>query len=228
MARPRQGSSPSTAKRTSQTMLLILLLAALAVLALIVIGALTRSHNTPKTASLLDGVPVKGHVLGYPNAPVEVWDFSDFLCPHCREFVEGPEKKLIEEYVKPGKVRFVFKHFVLSERSLPAANAAECAREQGKFWEYHDLLYERQPTDSPFPTEKLKTYARELGLNTTQFDECLEKGKYFDYLMKESAEGYKLGVRGTPSIFVNKVFIPQGMRWEVLKAAIENALEASK
>ncbi len=227
MARPKGQSTRTTGGRNPQMLLLILGLAALAVLVLIVVGSLSRSHKAPKT-TYLKGIPVDGRTLGFADAPVEVWDYSDFLCPHCREFVEGPEKRLIEEYVKTGKVRFVFKQFVLSERSLPAANAAECAREQGKFWEYHDYLYARQATDSPFPTQKLKAYARQLGLDTSRFDKCVDEGKYFDALMKETMEGYKRGVRGTPTIFVNGTMVPRGMQWSYLKEAIDAALKESQ
>ncbi|NPA90375.1 MAG: thioredoxin domain-containing protein [Chloroflexi bacterium] len=216
---------PRRKKRDPKLLLVLFGLAALIVLVLIFIASRPK---TSSTTTYLGDIPVQGKTMGYPDAPVLVEDYSDFLCPHCREFAEGPEKKLIEEYVKPGKVRFVFRQFVLSERSLPAANATECAREQNKFWEYHDYLYAHQLTDAPFPTAKLKAYAKELGLNTQQFNRCVDEGKYFDLVMKETSEGYQRGVRGTPTIFVDGKMIEYGMVWENLKAAIEKALQGGK
>lgn len=232
MARPKSKKStrsqPSTAQRTtSQTLWLVLGLAGLAVLALIIAGMLSRSQETPKTAQLAAEVGASGKVLGSPDAPVEVWDFSDFHCPHCRTFAVGAAQRLIEEYVKPGKVRFVYKHFIVL-RSYQAANASECAAEQGKFWEYHDYLYTKQETDAPFTPEELKQYARDLGLDINTFEQCVDTGKYMEVVLKDMEEGRALGVRGTPTIFVNGEMVPNGARWANLKEAVERALQQAQ
>ena len=228
MARPKPKKRTirrqPTDRRNQQTLWIILGLAGLAVIILIAVGLLSRQSSQPSTAAIVGEVPAHGKVLGDPNAPVEVWDFSDFHCPHCRHFTEGTEKKLIETYVKTGKVRFVYKHFIVIN-SWEAANASECAAEQGKFWEYHDYLFQRQETDAPFTKDELKRYARDLGLDTAQFDKCVDSGKYMNVVQKEMDEGRRLGVRGTPSIFVNGKFIPRGALWPDLQSAIEQALQ---
>ncbi len=229
MARPkpkkRSAARQRKEGRSNQTTLWIIMgVAGVAVVLLIVIGLLSRQSSQPNTAAVIGDVPVEGKVLGDPNAPVVVWDFSDFHCPHCRNFAEGTEKQLIETYVKTGKVRFVYKHFIVID-SWDAANASECAREQGKFWEYHDYLFQRQETDAPFSKDELKRYARDLGLDTAKFDQCVDSGKYMNIVQKEMDEGRRLGVRGTPTIFVNGKMIPYGARWSDLQQAIEQALQ---
>ena len=227
MARPKKQkrtTSQSTKKKQQQSLWLILGLAGLVVVVLIGITMVSRSRNQPATANVVGEIAAEGKVLGDPNAPVEVIDFSDFHCPHCRTFAVETEPKLIEEYVKTGKVRFVYKHFIVVNSHL-AANASECAREQGKFWEYHDYLFQKQETDAPFTPEELKQYARDLGLDTAAFDKCVDSGKYLDVVNKETNEGRSMGVRGTPTIFVNGKLIPRGALWPDLKAAIDQALQ---
>ncbi len=226
MARQKaKRTSPSRQQQSAQALWFILGLAGIAVILLILIGTMSRNNEVKPADASLEGIPVSGKTLGYPDAPVTVWDFSDFHCPHCREFAFGPEQKLIQEYVKTGKVKFVFKHFIISSASYLPANAAECANEQGQFWAYHNYLYEKQPTDTPFTVEKLKRYARDLGLDTKAFDACMDSGKYMNEIMREMDEGRSLGVRGTPSIFVNGQYIERGMFWDVLKAAVDRALK---
>lgn len=228
MARPkkRKGSRKEAPESRNRTLWFIMGVSGLVVLALIVVGIISRSGQRPETAAAAAEVGASGKVLGDPQAPVEVWDFSDFHCPHCRTFAETTEKRLIEEYIKPGKARLVYKHFIVLQ-SYQAANAAECAAEQGKFWEYHDYLFQKQEMDAPFTPEELKRYARELGLDTEAFDRCLDSGKYMHVVLQETNEGRALGVRGTPTIFVNGQLVPRGALWPDLKAAIEAALQTA-
>ncbi len=228
MARPkpkkRTRARKAETRSNRQTLWIVMGIAAVAVLVLIVVGLLSRQSSRPNTAALIGDTQASGKTLGDPNAPVVVWDFSDFHCPHCRDFTEGTEKQLIETYVKTGKVRFVYKHFIVIN-SWEAANASECAAEQGKFWEYHDYLFQKQETDAPFSKDELKRYARDLGLDTAAFDTCVDSGKYMNVVQKEMDEGRRLGVRGTPSIFVNGQYIPRGALWPDLQQAIEQALK---
>ncbi len=232
MARPKS-KKRTTPQRGAQgsknqaSMWIIMGIAGVAVVLLIAIGILSQRSNRPATASVAGDVPVQGKVLGDPNAPVEVWDFSDFHCPHCRTFAEGTAKQLIETYVKTGKVRLVYKHFIVIQ-SWEAANASECAAEQGRFWEYHDYLFQRQEQDAPFTKDELKRYARDLGLDTARFDKCVDSGKYMNVVQKEMDEGRRLGVRGTPTIFVNGKLVPRGALWPDLQQAIEQALQEAK
>ncbi|MGH7771449.1 MAG: DsbA family protein, partial [Candidatus Binatia bacterium] len=127
----------------------------------------------------------KGHALGSANAPVTIVEFSDFQCSFCKKFWNDTLPRLKETYIKKGKVRFIYRHFaILGKLSEQAAQAAECAGEQGKFWEYHDRLFANQ---GAFTDGKLKRYAGELKLNAAAFSKCLDSGKYKEKVQGETA-----------------------------------------
>jgi len=138
---------------------------------------------------------------GPADAPVTIVEFSDFQCPYCARFVTQTLPQIRQQY--EGKVRFVFRDFPLStihENAEKAAEAAECANEQGKFWEYHDKLFSSQ---SALDVASLKSYASQLGLDTATFDECLDSNKYAEEIQKDVQDGTSYGVDGTPAFFVN-------------------------
>lgn len=164
-------------------------------------------------------------VLGAPDAPVTIVEFSDFQCSFCRKFWAETLPRLKETHIKNGQVRFVYRHFaILGEFSVAAAQATECAREQGKFWPYHDKLFESQG-GLAFTDAKLKRYARELGLDTTAFSRCLDSRKYQQKVENETNLGLQLGARGTPTFFLNGRILAGAQPFEVFRAAIEEALE---
>ncbi len=166
--------------------------------------------------------------MGAADAPVVVVEYADFQCPYCKQFALGPEKQLISEYVDTGKVRFVFQNLAfIGDESTWAAEAAECAAEQGHFWEYHDLLFEKQGAENSgvFAQANLKQYAASLGLDTGQFNQCLDSGKYLSVVEQQGADAQRLGIRSTPSLLVNGNLITNGSDYGVLKAAIEAALQ---
>ncbi len=124
-------------------------------------------------------------------------------------------------------MRFVFRHFpFLGDESRWAAEASECANEQGRFWEYYDKLFEEQRGENvgAYSKENLKRFAAELGLDTARFNACLDSGKYRQKIEQEMNEGLALGVRGTPSLVVNGRLIEGGADYRVLRAAVEAAL----
>jgi protein-disulfide isomerase len=130
--------------------------------------------------------------------------------------------------VDKGQVRFVFRHLAfIGQESIWAAEASECANEQGRFWDYYDKLFEEQSGENvgTFALDNLKRFAAELGLDTSQFNQCLDSGKYLSRVQQEGAEAQRLGVRSTPAIFVNGQLIPNGSDYQVLQAAIEAALK---
>ena len=159
------------------------------------------------------------HVRGNPNAPITIVEFSDFECPFCVRFHETM-KQIIENY--PNDVRWVYKHFPLDsihKQARPAAEASECAGEQGKYWEYADELNENQRS---FSQSYFVTAARDLGLNVSQFEICLESGKYKSKVNDDYNEGVSLGVRGTPGNFINGQSVPGAVPYEQIEAMIEN------
>ncbi|RJQ18192.1 DsbA family protein [Candidatus Woesearchaeota archaeon] len=162
-------------------------------------------------------------VLGDKNAPVEIIEFSDFQCPFCGRFYSQSMGQIKEKYVDTGKVKIVFRDFPLGfhQFAQKSSEAAECADEQGKFWEYHDKLFESQDA---LDTASLKQYASELGLDTAKFNSCLDTGKYASEVSKDLSDGTAAGVSGTPSFFINGQKIVGAQPYSVFEAAIEAAL----
>ena len=124
-------------------------------------------------------------------------------------------------------MRFAFRQFAfIGDESRWAAEATECASEQERFWDYYDKLFEEQAGENvgAFSIENLKRFASDLGLDRTQFDQCLDSGKYTEKVQQETAQGQQAGVRGTPTLFVNGQLIEGGAQYEILKAAIDAEL----
>ena len=143
-------------------------------------------------------------VKGDPKAPVTIVEFSDFQCPYCKKS-ESTLRELLTKY--NGRVKLAYLDFPLREihpQAQSAAEAARCAGEQGKFWEYHDALYaEQSKLDGP----GLLAYARGLHLDEKSFQACLDSGKFKSKIDADLAQGNKVGVAGTPGFFVNGVFL---------------------
>lgn len=153
--------------------------------------------NDPTAVAIDAG---KGFIRGEKNAPVSIVEFSDFQCPFCKAATTTMHQ-IMAQYA--GKVRWVFRDFPIASLH-PLANraheAARCAAEQGKFWEYHDVLFQKSPQLAP---DSLKQYARDLKLDGDSFDRCLEAGKYQAAIAADIEEGQRLGVSGTPAFFIN-------------------------
>lgn len=161
-------------------------------------------------------------VLGSADAPVTVVEFSDFQCPFCQR-VMPTLKQLREAY--GDRVRIVWKDFPLTSihpQAFKAAEAAHCAREQGKFWEYHDRLFANQQALDP---EFLKKYATETGLDAPKFNACLDAAKYAERVQAQMGVGTALGVSSTPSMFINGRMVSGAQPYETFTAIIDEELE---
>jgi len=161
------------------------------------------------------------HVRGDFNAPITLVEFSDFECPFCARHYPTMNK-ILNGY--KGKVRLVYKHFPLGfhPNAQKAAEASECASEQGKFWEYHDKIFENQ--SSGLSAEKFKQWAKDLGLNSNKFNDCLDSGKYAQKVQADYQEGLQKGVNGTPATFVNGQLVSGALPYESFKQIIDNLL----
>ena len=153
----------------------------------------------------LDDDPIRGD----PEAPITILEFSDFQCPFCARFHIQTLPQLMEEYIDDGKVNLVYRDFPIQSihpNALPAHVAAECANEQGRYWEYHDILFEQQNDwnrlDSNSLISKLSEYATDLGLEQQQFDSCLGSGKYIQEIQNDLKDGRDYNVTGTPGFFI--------------------------
>jgi protein-disulfide isomerase len=169
----------------------------------------------------LVGDPFKGS----EKAPVTIVKFEDFHCPFCKQ-VQPTFNELLSRY--NGKVRLVHKDLPLESihpQARQAAEAARCAYEQGKFWEYHDKLYANSPKAS---TDDLKSYAKEIGLDVDSFDRCFASGKYKAVVQQDLNEGAKLGLTGTPTIFINGREISGNQPLIAFEAIIDEELARTK
>jgi len=164
---------------------------------------------------------------GPEDAPVTIVEFSEYQCPYCKKYIDESYVKILEEY--GDEVRYIFRDYPLGfhQHAQKAAEAARCAGDQGKYWEYHDKLFEEQETwtAGSDATDLLVGYAGELGLDKEEFNSCLTEGKFADGIKSDFELGQKVGVSGTPSFFVNGKFLVGAQPYEVFKRAIEGELE---
>ena len=147
-------------------------------------------------------VPVAAtdHATGAPHAVETLLEYGDFECPNCRQ-AQPAVKLLLERFA--GRVRFVFRHFPLAEvhpHAIAAAQAAECASGQGKFWEMHDLLFENQ---AHLKAKDLHSYAERLGLDMARYSAEMDDEIYLQRVREQLQGGLDSGVRGTPTFFIN-------------------------
>lgn len=154
------------------------------------------------TADISKIAPVSDsdHIRGNKNAKITMIEYSDFECPFCQRHAPTLQQ-VIDQY--EGDVRLVYRHLPLSSihpNAQKAAEASECAADQGKFWEMHDKLFEN---NTALGVTNLKSYAKDLGLNQSKFDDCLDSGKYAAKVNQQAAEAQAAGITGTPGTFVN-------------------------
>jgi protein-disulfide isomerase len=179
-----------------------------------------KSVNQPSVES--------GPILGSASAPVTIIEFSDFQCSYCKRFWADTLPKLKDAYIDQGKVRFTYRHFaILGKHSEQAAQAAECAAAQGKFWEYHDQLFKNQG-GLAFTETKLRQYARDIGLNVGTFGTCLGTGKYKDKVERETTAAAYLGGRGTPFFIVNQRHLVGAQPFDAFRKVIDEELDVAK
>jgi protein-disulfide isomerase len=161
--------------------------------------------------------------LGPADAKVTIIEFGDFECPGCGSFNTQTLPQILSNY--GDRVRFVFRDFPLTgshQYALKAAEAADCANEQGAYWKYHDLLYNNQ---SALDDASLKNYAASLGLDTATFNQCLDTDKYMSEIQKDYQDGITAGVQGTPGFFILVNGMPLNLgAYSTWSAAIDAAL----
>ncbi len=190
----------------------------------------TKNEGIPVTTATLAPISKNDRVLGNPSAKVTVIMYEDFQCPFCgaisgldslspstQSLVRSLQQrdptwtpfvsKIINDYVKNGSVNFVYRDFAfLGPESIRAAEAAWCAGDQGKFWEYHDYLFTHQNGENQgnFSDTNLKSFAKTLGLDNSIFDKCLDDSKYAQAVADSKNEGANAGVTGTPKGYILK------------------------
>jgi len=180
-------------------------------------GAIKLALDPPRVEV---AIAANDPIQGPASAKVTIIEFSDFQCPYCARM--GPTLEKIRQ-TYPEQVRIAFRDFPLPmhPQAVPAAEAAQCANEQGKFWEYHDKLFAGQHQLTP---DDLKRYAGEVGLDVTRFGECFDSGRFRADVTRDQEDGQRAGVSGTPAFFVNGRFISGALPFEAFQKVIDDEL----
>lgn len=172
---------------------------------------------------LVDPINGEGNpMLGSSDAKVSIIEFSDFQCPYCARFHQQVFPQIMEKYIKTGKANFMYFDFPLPfhKNARAAAVAANCADEQGKYWEYHDMIFQNQDN---LEGQSLMDFAKTIGLDTNKFSVCMRnnKGESID---SDIAVGKRLGVTGTPAFFINGQLIEGSQPFSVFEQIIDEEL----
>lgn len=169
--------------------------------------------------------------IGDAKAKVTIIEFADYQCPNCRAFWRETLPRIKKEYVDTGKVRIVFRDFPVQEihpEATIAAIAAECAEDQGKYFELHDKIFREQDRRGRdvvrFRAQELKRWGMEIGLDPAPFNECLDTARYKDEVAKDLADAMSLGINGTPVFFVNGRLLAGAHPFSTFQKVIEEEL----
>jgi protein-disulfide isomerase len=161
--------------------------------------------------------------IGPENAPITIIEFSDYQCPYCQVWYQQVYQELLASY--PDKIRFVYRDLPLPmhPEAIPAAEAAECAGEQGAYWKYHDALFSQQYGLNRTAYEQ---YAVDLGLDTKAFATCIDSHKYKSEIQADASDAARVGISGTPSFVVNGRILVGALPIADFKAVIDEELAA--
>ncbi len=176
----------------------------------------------------------QANAMGDPNAPVVIEEFSDFGCGHCGTFALEAGEEIVAQYVATGKVYFIYSSAgsILGHPNTPiAAEAAYCAGDQNKFWEYHDIVFANQTALFANLNAKidktLSAFAEALGMDVADFETCMDRGKYSDQVQQDGVEARQAGINSTPSFVINGKLVVGNLPFEQFQTEIEAALAAA-
>ena len=157
--------------------------------------------NEISTTFISNGSPI----LGDPNAPITLIEFGDYQCHFCNVHFHNTEHRLLENFIETGKVKMIFKDFtIIGPDSVNAAHGAHCADDQGKFWQYHDILYNNWTGENNgwASSDNLLKFAQEIELDIDQWSDCMIDESYSQMIADSSKDARDLGITGTPAFFV--------------------------
>lgn len=163
--------------------------------------------------------------IGPEDATITIIEFADFMCPYCAE-VSLTVRSLVAKY--PNDVRYIFRDFPIEELHPGATKihvAGECAKEQGKFWAFHDKVFQSQSNVTP---ENVSAYAAQAGIDISEFDGCINSGKYNNEISVDISDGRRAGVVGTPTFFVNGIKIEGALKGQDWESLVQTFLEAAE
>jgi len=210
----------------------VIALAVLSTMALILQGPRNQDIGEFVTVPPQTWPTASATSLGAADASVVVMEYADFQCPYCKQYHDSVQPKLIEEYVKTGKVRYEYNHFIIIDRNVGgsesrrAAEASQCAADQGRFWDYTEMLFANQGSEGSgaFTDSRLIAFAGSIGLDAGKFDKCLDSNQFTQAVKADEAEAASLKLTGTPSVLVNGVRVENPLSFAQLRAAIDAAL----
>jgi protein-disulfide isomerase len=159
------------------------------------------SPNIVSSAFTANGSPI----LGDPDAPITLIEFGDYQCHFCNVHFQNTEHNLLENYIKTGKVKMIFKDFtIIGPDSINAAHGAHCADDQGMFWQYHDILYNNWTGENNgwASSDNLLRFAQEVELDINQWSDCMIEERHSKIIVDSSKDARDLGITGTPAFFV--------------------------
>lgn len=216
-----------------------IVLTAIVGVALIITALLIAQNNKP-VGEIVTPEPrtyaqVNGQSIGDPNAPVKIDEYSDFQCPYCRVFHDETLALIIRDYVQTGMVYFTFHNFPVvdggsaTKESTHAAMASVCAAQQGKFFEFHDLLFANQTGENigDFTEKRLYAMAEIAGLESDAFDTCYRDPATAEAVDMDKAAGLRGGIDSTPSFLINGTLLQAAQPYSEFQSVINAALEAS-
>jgi protein-disulfide isomerase len=192
---------------------------------LLLIASCAKKEITGSTITTLQAVAPKielMHMIGNSNAPIEVIEYSDFECPYSKQFYNEILPGLKRDYIDTGRVKLIFRNLPLNSvhpNAHKAAEAAECAGMQGKFWEMHDYLFSHGVSGG---VEDFKSYALNISLNPIEFNSCLDTNNTRQKVKDDFYSGINLGVKGTPSFVVNGTLAPPLRSYEEFSNFLES------
>jgi protein-disulfide isomerase len=200
-------------------------------------GAAVPSGQNGQQAAPAPGAKVNVAIGGFPvqgnkDAKVTIIEFADFRCPFCEQFFTNTLPQITSDYVNTGKVKFAFRNFAfLGPASTVAADASECASDQGKFWDFYSYLYKNQPAEtdiSMYNTDTLTQAAVSLGMDDNKFRSCLDNKTGDAKAAKDLADGQAAGISGTPTFVINGTLVVGAQPYAAIKAIIDQELAKAK
>jgi protein-disulfide isomerase len=197
----------ASARRKGTGWIRTIAVVAIAIAIVLVVVSLTSAAKSPVTITTASSALSEcgSPTCGQANAPVTIDIYADFQCPYCAR-ADGVLQQLASQYIDTGKVKLVYHNFpIIGPESQTAAQAAECAGDQNKFWAYANYLFTHQNGENTgaFSPDALKNFAAQLGLNQSAFNSCLDSGKYSALVHQQAVEAQQHGVNVTPTFFIN-------------------------
>lgn len=241
----RQQIRAQRIKKQRQQRLMVIMgisIVALVLAGAIIIPPLMRQNAPVGTIVTITPVlrpQVQANAMGDPNAPVKIEEFSDYQCSFCKRFADTTEPRIVEDYVKTGKVYFVYRsmgNFVSDNirqgktESRDSAEASYCAGDQNKFWEYKDMLYANWQGEDvgSFSENRLIAFAEAIDLDLDEFRSCMDSNKFRDQVEQDKIDGQRAGITGTPSFVINGNLAIRGAEdYSVFQREIDAALAAA-